>query len=168
MRNFSQSSKELSGRILKRPNNICHILLHVQSGGKTYLYFIGLYILVYIYINQYLYWFMYNLFGYNSQGHTKTVVTCVVTVVVVQRTCRGETGIGRMYIYICYADSLPAETPGKAHIDNMIYLLYIITEVNSNLINFIYKIFILHQYITHTYYIGHIYHLSFTYIFMYK
>lgn len=51
--------------------------------------------------------------GYNSQGHAMTVVTCVVTAVVVQRTCRGGTGIARIDIYICYADSLPAEHQGR-------------------------------------------------------
>jgi len=42
-----------------------------------------------------------------------TVVTCVVTAVIVQRTCRGGTGIARIDIYICYADSLPAEHQGR-------------------------------------------------------
>lgn len=63
--------------------------------------------------SAYLYWFIYHLFGYNSQGHAMTVVTCVVTAVVVQRTCRGGTGIARIDIYICYADSLPAEHQGR-------------------------------------------------------
>lgn len=116
--------------------------------------------------SAYLYWFIYNLFGCNSQGHRTTVITCVVTVVVVQRTCRGGTAIGRIHIYMRYADSCPAEPPGRPYIDSIIYLLYIITKVNNNLINFIYHIFILHQYITHTYYICHIYHLFLLHIYL--
>ena len=150
MRNFSQSSKELSGRILKRPNNICHILLHVQSGGRTEVHiYIGLYIICLDIIHKDTQWQWY-MCG-DGSGSTKNL----------QRKDRYRKN---WYIHML-CGFFTSWAPGKAYIDNIIYLLYIITEVNNNLINFIYKICILHQYITHTYYMSYI--SPFFYIYIY-
>lgn len=118
--------------------------------------------------SAYLYWFIYNLFGCNSQGHRTTVITCVVTVVVVQRTCRGGTAIGRIHIYMRYADSCPAEPPGRPYIDSIIYLLYIITKVKNNNKFHISHLYFTSIYNTYLLYMSYISPFSFTYIFMYK